>query len=84
MNITVYGSGCAACKATKKLIAEVLCEMGIDASVETESDYRKMLALGILSTQAILIDGRIVCTGHVPGREEIRAWTEEYIEKKRS
>ena len=38
------------------------------------TDFREMLRLGVMATPAVLVDGRVMCSGRVPAREEIRDW----------
>ena len=47
---------------------------GSDATVEKITDLREIMALGVLATPAVVIDGSIMCTGRVPSAEEIRDW----------
>ena len=37
-------------------------------------DLREIMALGVLATPAVVIDGGIMCTGRVPSAEEVRGW----------
>lgn len=74
MKITVFGSGCARCAETAALIAEMAAASGKDIVVEKVSDFKAIMAAGVMSTPAVAIDGVVVSTGKVPGREEIAAW----------
>lgn len=33
-----------------------------------------MMTLGVMSTPAVVIDGRIMCTGRVPAKAEVLNW----------
>ncbi len=74
MEIRVYGPGCAKCDETDRLVRQVVRDLGITANVEKVSDLKEMMSLGIMSTPAVAIDGKVVSKGRVPGREEIREW----------
>lgn len=74
MEIRVYGPGCAKCEETDRLVRQVVKDLGIEANVEKVSDLKEMMFLGIMSTPAVAIDGKVVSSGHVPGRDEIRDW----------
>ena len=41
---------------------------------ESVTDFREMLRLGVMATPAVLVDGRVMCSGRVPTREEVRDW----------
>lgn len=74
MQIKVFGSGCSKCQEAERIISSAVKETGIEATVEKVSDFREMMALGIMSTPAVAIDGKVVCTGHVPSSTEVLDW----------
>lgn len=74
MNIKVLGPGCARCHETEELVRAVVAEMGCAAEVEKVTDFREMLRLGVMATPAVLVDGRVMCSGRVPARGEVRDW----------
>lgn len=74
MEIKVFGPGCASCAATEKLVREVAADKGGDITVQKVSDLKEMMAAGVMSTPAVVIDGVVKSTGRVPGKEEIAAW----------
>lgn len=74
MEIKVYGPGCAKCEETERLVRQVVKDMDIAATVEKVSDLKEMMIMGIMSTPAVAIDDKVVSTGHVPGKEEIKDW----------
>ena len=74
MVIKVLGAGCARCGEAENTVREAIRESGVQAEVEKVTDFKAMLALGVMSTPAVLVDGKIMCTGHVPAKEEVLAW----------
>lgn len=74
MDIKVLGPGCARCHETEELVRAVVAEIGCEAEVEKVTDFREMLRLGVMDTPAVLVDGRAMCSGRVPTREEVRDW----------
>lgn len=74
MNIKVFGPGCSKCHETERIVTSAVKESGIPATVEKISDIKEMLAHGIMYTPAVAVDGKIVCTGHVPTRQEVLEW----------
>lgn len=74
MNIKVLGTGCARCHETEELVRAVVAETGCAAEVEKVTDFREMLRLGVMATPAVLVDGRVMFSGRVPTREEVRDW----------
>jgi small redox-active disulfide protein 2 len=77
MEIKVCGPGCANCTKTVNIVREVVADAGVDAEILKISDFAEMAKLGVLSTPAIVIDGRIKCVGKVPAKNEVLAWLKE-------
>ena len=74
MNIKVLGPGCKKCHETEKLVKEVIAETGSDAEVEYVTDIAEISKLGIFSTPAVVVDGRVMRTGKVPAKSEVKSW----------
>ena len=74
MNIKVLGPGCARCVEAEQRVRKVVQALGSDARVDKVTDFREMMALGVLSTPAVVLDDKLMCTGRVPSEEEIRIW----------
>jgi len=77
MEIKVLGAGCAKCAATKKLIAEVVEELGVEVDIEPVTDLMEITEYNVMSTPGVVIDGEVVSSGKVPSRGEVRAWIED-------
>lgn len=75
MNIKICGPGCAKCNEAEKLAKEAVAEAGIEATVEKVTDFAAIAKLGVFSTPAVVIDGKIKCVGRVPTKAEILDWT---------
>jgi len=74
MLIKVLGPGCAKCRETETLVREVLAEAGLEATVEKVADFKEMAMLGVFATPAVVVDGKVLCTGRVPAKKELLAW----------
>jgi len=74
MEIKVCGPGCANCTRTENIVREALVEAGIDAQLYKITDFAEMAKLGVLSTPAIVINGKIKCVGKVPSKNEVLEW----------
>ena len=77
MEIRIFGPGCARCMETEHLIREIAAARGGDITVQKVSDFREMMAAGILSTPAVAINGVVKAAGRVPGRAEMAAWIDD-------
>ncbi|MCE9634768.1 MAG: thioredoxin family protein [Planctomycetes bacterium] len=74
MEIKVIGPGCSRCRTAMKLIESVVAERAPGVRVSKVEDLTEMIRLGLMSTPAVLVDGRVVLSGRVPSRAEIESW----------
>lgn len=74
MKIQVFGPGCPKCNEVELNVKEAIKESGLPADVEKVSDFKEMMTFGVMSTPAIAINGKIMCTGSVPSKKEIKEW----------
>ncbi|MCE2596002.1 thioredoxin family protein [Motilimonas cestriensis] len=72
--IKVLGSGCTKCVKTAELIEQVANEQGVAVSVIKETDPQTMLAYGVMSTPAVVIDEKLVHAGSMPQAVQIKEW----------
>lgn len=72
--VIVLGSGCPNCKKTYELVDKKVKELKIDAKVEKNEDITELLKFGVMSTPAVVVDGKIVHVGGVPSEKDIIGW----------
>lgn len=72
--IKVLGADSALCAALKEVVDEVLVQLSLSERIEYIDDVYKIAAYGIMHTPALVIDGKIVCTGWVPSKKEIASF----------
>jgi small redox-active disulfide protein 2 len=77
MDIKILGTGCPRCEELQGRTLEALAELNIAAAVEKVTDIKRIAALGVLATPALVIDGQVKCSGRLPRPEEIRLWLVE-------
>ena len=70
--IEVLGPGCTRCKETFRVVQHVVETAGLQVEVVKDESMERMIALGLMSTPGIVIDGKIVMTGRIPKAEEVR------------
>ncbi len=73
LQIEVLGPGCARCKETFSVVLDAVNTAKLAIPVEKVESYERMLALGVLSTPAIAVNGHVVMSGRVPTKEEALA-----------
>ena len=72
MNIQVLGTGCPKCKALEKITREVVAQAGIDASITKVEDIMEIMKFNVMTTPALVVDGKVVLKGRVPSGEELK------------
>ncbi len=70
----VLGSGCSKCKNTVKLIEEAAREAGQTVAVEKVEDPSQIMAYGVMSTPAVVLNESVVHKGGVPSKEQVKQW----------
>ncbi len=73
-HIKVLGTGCANCKSTMKLIADIALEKGVDIQLEKTEEIQDIMAYGVMSTPGVVIDEKVVHAGGIPSRDKISGW----------
>ena len=76
-NIKVLGSGCKNCETTAKLISIAAEQAGVTIELEKVTDMAQIMAYGVMSTPGVVIDGKVVHAGGLPGPDQVRSWVAE-------
>jgi small redox-active disulfide protein 2 len=74
MDIKVLGTGCSNCKNTIALIEQVAREKGASVTLGKVEELREIMGYGVMSTPGVVIDGKVVHAGGVPGRAKVEQW----------
>lgn len=73
MNILVIGPGCARCKTLAQFTEQAVSELGIQAEINKVTDLQQIMALGVMMTPALAVNGTVKVMGKVPTVPEIKA-----------
>lgn len=71
--IKVLGSGCAKCSALEQAVRAALAEMDMDPAVDHVTDFAQIAAYGVMTTPALVVDGKVVSCGKVLKKDEAKA-----------
>ena len=71
MKIEVLGTGCAKCKTLYENTKKAVEESGKDAEIIKVEEIPKIMAYGVMSTPALVIDGQVKFSGKVASIGEI-------------
>ena len=71
MIIKVLGSGCANCQKPEGLATKAVAELGIDAEIVKVADIGQIMAYGVMSTPALVVDEELKLAGRVPSYDDV-------------
>lgn len=71
MKVQILGGGCANCEKLQKNTEEALKELNIDVTIEKVKDFKEIMAMGVMKTPALAIDGKVIMSGYVGKSKEI-------------
>ena len=76
-NIKVLGSGCRNCDTTANLIMLAAQQAGVEIELEKVTDMAQIMSYGVMSTPGVVVDGKVVHAGGLPGPDMVRQWVSE-------
>jgi small redox-active disulfide protein 2 len=71
MKIEILGTGCTKCKNLFENTKEAVAKSGKFAQIDKIEDPTLIINRGVMSTPALVIDGKVVSSGRVPSVEDI-------------
>lgn len=69
--VKVLGSGCAKCNQLEAATKAALEQLGMDTTIDHVTDFSQIAAYGVMSTPALVIDGKVVSYGKVLKTEDV-------------
>lgn len=71
--IKILGTGCSKCNVLEDAVHAALMELGMDAAIDHVTDFTQIAAYGVMTTPALVIDGKVVSYGKVLNKETAKA-----------
>ncbi len=71
VSVKVLGPGCKKCMALEEITKQAVQNLGINTEVEHISDYAKIASYGVMSTPALVVDGKVVSMGKLLSLAEV-------------
>ena len=71
MIIKILGTGCPKCKKLEESAVKAVEKSGVDATVEKVTSINDIMNYGVMITQALVIDDKVVSTGKVLSTDEV-------------
>jgi small redox-active disulfide protein 2 len=72
MNIKVLGTGCARCNSLEKTVKEAVKDLGLNIEIEHVTDMKQIMQYSILMMPGLVIDEKVVSSGSIPGKDEVK------------
>jgi small redox-active disulfide protein 2 len=72
MKIEVLGTGCTKCKKLYENAVEAVKQSGREAEIVKVEDIKEIMAYGVMSTPALVVDGVVKSSGKLVSPEEIK------------
>jgi small redox-active disulfide protein 2 len=70
-SVKVLGSGCAKCNQLEAATKAALEQLGMDTAIDHVSDFAQIAAYGVMTTPALVVDGKVVSYGKVLKTDEV-------------
>jgi len=80
LTIKILGSGCENCKRLAWLADRVVNHMGVQAQIVKVTDYAEIMQYPIMSTPGLVINEKLVSSGHIPSETEISVFLTTALE----
>jgi len=72
MKIEILGTGCPKCKATEKIVRQIVDELKAEVEIVKIDDLQEIINRGVMMTPAVFVDGEAKIVGRVPSPDEIK------------
>ena len=77
LSVKVLGSGCSKCNLLEKYACETLDELGKPYNLEHVKDYVEIAKYGVMQTPALVVNEKVLVSGRVPSRSELKEMLEK-------
>jgi len=72
MKIQILGTGCAKCNALTMATEKAAQSLGLQYELEKVTDLKQIMAFGVMTTPALVLDGKVKVAGKVPNLNELK------------
>ncbi len=72
MKIQILGTGCAKCNALTMATEKAAQSLGLAYELEKVTDLKQIMSFGVMTTPALVVDGKVKASGKVPSVDELK------------
>ena len=66
------GTGCSKCRTLEEITRRVVSDNGIEAEITKVEDIVEIMKFNIMTTPALIVNGKVVSKGRIPSAVEIK------------
>ncbi len=77
--VKILGSGCARCNKLEDATVSALGELGKETAVDHVREYEDIMAYGVMSLPALVVDGEVVSAGKLLTVAELKELLSEKL-----
>lgn len=70
-SVKILGSGCTKCNELEANTKAALALLGMDSEIDHVTDFTQIASYGVMSTPALVVDGRVAAYGKVLKTDEV-------------
>lgn len=72
MKLLILGTGCAKCNTLAQFTEQAAKELRLDYELNKVTDLEQIMALGVMMTPALVVNGNVKVVGKVPSVAELK------------
>ena len=72
MKLQILGTGCAKCNALTQATEQAAQALDLPYELEKVTDLKQIMAFGVMTMPALVVDGKVKLAGKVPSADEIK------------
>jgi small redox-active disulfide protein 2 len=77
MQLLILGTGCAKCAKLYEATEQAAQSLGLQYELEKVTDLKQIMAFGVMTTPALVVDGQVKVSGKVPAMDEIKTMLQQ-------
>lgn len=70
-SVKILGPGCAKCNQLEAATKAALGQLGMNITIDHVTDFSQIAAYGVMTTPALVVDGKVVSYGKVLKTDEV-------------
>ena len=77
MQLLILGTGCAKCAKLYEAKEQAAQSLGLQYELEKVTDLKQIMAFGVMTTPALVVNGQVKVSGKVPSVDEIKTMLQQ-------